>query len=240
MRRITVLLSCLFLASVCYGLTLSEIQTEIRRNVKDTGQLGARQRFSDTILLSFINEGQRDVVNKTWCIKNTNSITLVADTTYYDLQSDAIAVKDAWFVDSSDDVTDLEEVLERSFRQSNPGFEDDAGNPTQYFIRITTSTADNLEMGINPVPNSASGTIYYDYFAQATDLSGSSDEPFEGLHHLLPYHDALIYYVTAKILLIEGVIDRASSWYQVYNATVEIMRKRLGEAPNYAPSMRIK
>ena len=120
----------------------------------------------------------------------------------------------------------------------NPGFEDDSGEPVEYFIRQSTSGANPMEMGIHPVPGTVSGDkIYSTYFSQATDLSGDSDVPFEGLRHLYGYHDLLSHYVSGKLLLLEGMINRATAYRNLYETGTAIMRDRIGRAPNYNPGM---
>lgn len=236
MKRLTLIFTaCLFLFSVSYAETLASLRTQVRRYVKDTGT--TLQRYSDDHIDDLLNEGQRDMVNRSWCIEDVGSITLTASTTYYDLESDVIAIKQVYYTDSGSDVTILEERMLRSLRQENPYFENDSGEPTEYFIRQSTWGANALEMGIRPVPATVSGdTVKYDYFAQAEEMDDDADIPLNGLSHLTSYQHNLSYYAAARLLLIEGSIDRATGYNQLYETGVLILRERIGAAPNYTPS----
>ena len=82
-----------------YCLTLSQIRTEIRRNLRDN--VSARQRYTDDTLLDYINQAQRDIVNETWLSMRTTSYVLTANTTYYDLPTDMIVISQVYFKDKS-------------------------------------------------------------------------------------------------------------------------------------------
>ncbi len=238
MRRFTVFVVSLFVfVSLSCADSFTDIRTQVRRHIKDTGS--TLQRHSDDFINDLINEGQKDAVNRTWCIEDVETLTLVAQTTYYDLASDMIAVRQVYFIDSNGSNTMLEEVMERSLRQSNPDFESDVGSPTEYFVRQSTSGANALEMGIRPVPSSVTTeTVQYYFFTQATALSSDSDIPFDGLSHLVQYHQILGYYAAARIYLIEGNLTVAGGYNTLYESGVTIMKDRIGEAPNFNASFR--
>ena len=153
MRRLAqFVIAFLFCASISYADSFSDIRTQVRRQVKDNG--ATLQRYSDDFINDLINEAQKDVVNRTWCILDAADLTLTSKTTYYDLQSNVIAIHQAYYTNASGDITTLDEVMERSVRQSNPDYEDSAGDVTEYFVRQSTSDANALEMGIRSVPAS--------------------------------------------------------------------------------------
>ena len=236
-KLIGIVIPLLFFVSLSYADSFSDIRTQVRRHVKDTGS--TLQRFSDDYIDDLLNEGQKDVVNRTWCIVDVGTITLTAATTYYDLRGDMIAMSHAYYTDTSSNNTTLDEVMERSLRQSTPDFDEDSGAPLEYFIRQSTSGVNDLEMGIRPVPSSiTSESITYHYYAQASDMSADADVPFEGLSHLISYHPILGYYAVARLYLIEGKLDRATGYNTLYETGVSIMRERIGMAPNYSPSFK--
>ena len=236
-RRIALSLFALFAFNVnSFALTLSDIRTQIRRYILDDH--ATNRRYSDAELLSFINEIQRDFINRTWAIEASQSTTLTANTTYYDLPTDFIAINAVNYTDTGGNVYDLEEKSERYMYQSEPTYASQTGEPTKYFVRHSTSGADQLEISYNPIPdsNSAGGVVVMDYFNQVTDLSSDSDVPFDGLYTLYPYHEALIYGAVARTKLIEGNTEEAQAYQLLYNGVITVAVDRLGRSPNYNPS----
>lgn len=199
--------------------------------VKDNDS--SRRRFSDSVLDQFINEGQRDVINRTWAIRNSDTVTLVAQTTYYDLNSDVLAIDQVIYTHESGNRIELEEVAEHSFIEGNPKWESNSGTPAVYFTRISTDSGTALEIAFHPIPTSSStGTVRVDYFASASDMSSDSDVPFNGLLHLYSYHESIVWYVVGKIAILERMTDLANSAVGIYTSWIEIMNDRLGRTPN--------
>lgn len=237
-RRVACFLAVLFISGISYALTLSDIETQVRRNIRDTDS--SIQRYSDTILDAVINEAQDVVVNETWCLRLSTAITLVAGTTYYNLPDDFIAVYQVNFLDNSNQWGEMEQISEKVLYDTNPDFEHGGANaPTEYFIRYSTSGGNNLQFGVNPIPSTTStGTVRIDYHNQATDMSSDSDVPFDGLLHLYPYHDTLWSYATFRIKVLEGKTDEADVYAKLYDRKVEIMKERFKTHPNYNPSIK--
>jgi len=218
-------------------LNLGEIETKVRQQVRDTGTGTSLQRYSDTVLDGFINEGMRDVVNQTGCLDQIYNITLVANTTFYALPSDFIAIQFARFKDVSNNTYNLEEKNERSFRQSNPDWQRQTGKPVNYFTRTSTSAETN-ELALYPIPSTAThlGTIIVDYVSQTSDMVSDSDEPFDGLDSMNPYHNVLVDYATARIKLIEGRTDEGNAYGQLYISGITTIAAKFGQKPNWSPS----
>ncbi len=239
MKKIARYLVALLLLGVCvpaHALTLSDIRVTVRQTINDRSD--PQLTYSNTILNLFINEGQRDLVNQTWCLQKTTSQSLSVATTYYTLPSDLLAIQEFTFLDSTGRKRQLEEKSERGIYQSNPDYERQVGPPFYYFVRRSTSTGTSLEYGINPIPSTASatGTVFVKYYNQATDLSVSTDVALGGFKHLYPYHSALVYYTVAKIKMLEGNTVAAESYMKLYQMMVALMVDRLGRMPNYNPS----
>ncbi len=226
----------LFISSL-HALTLKDMKIQIREQIDDRSD--PRHRYSDTALIYMLNEAQRDMVNKSWCLEETYSTTLSLRTTYYNLPTDFVAVKEFNFVESNGRTRQLEEKSERVLYQSNPDYARQSGQPMYYFTRFSTTTATQLEFGLNPVPATASstGTIYLKYYAQATDLSSNSDIPLGGFRHLYPYHSALVHYAIWKFKLLMGDPQGATVYLAMYENEVKTMISLLGMRPNYSPSL---
>lgn len=238
------LLFILFLWTCCIrdaaALTLGQIKVDIRQKINDRAD--PKVTYSDTIMNSLINEAQRDIVNRTWCLQKTLSQSLSTRTTYYSFPTDFIAIQEFSFKETATNRKRLlEEKSERSLNQENPDYERQRGPPFYYFVRNSTWTDTVLEYGLNPVPSATAqlGTIYVDYYNQPTALSSNSDIPFDSMYHLYPYHSGIIYYVVSKIKLLEGDVASATAYNQLYEQMIALMVDRLGRAPNYNPSFGI-
>ena len=222
------------------ALTLSDIETAVRRNIRDTSSTAAQQRYTDTVLDAIINEGQREVVNFTWCVQTSTSRVLSSQTTYYSLPTDLISIEMVTFRDSTNQTIELDEYSEAKAYSEEGDFErSSSGAPDHYFVRYSTSGGNALEIAYLPVPTTSStGTVRVLYNVQATDLSSDSDVPFDGLNHLYQYHVTLVYYATYRIKLMEGMADEAALYIKLYEAAIATMKDRLGRAPNYSPNVK--
>jgi len=237
-HRLLLFSGLILLTSSAWGLDLSEIRTQVRRIVRDTSTDTTLIRYSSSVLNGHINEGQRDFVNSTWAIEISTDIGLATSTSYYDLPTDLIAVIQVLLTKQSGDVVILEEQLEVSYRQRFPDFEQQKGDPVEYYLRQSTSGANPLELGVSPVPSVSTqeGTLAIRYYGQPTDLSSDTDVPFNGLNHLFQYHHALVYYVSAKIKIIEGSLEEGLVLGSFYNTWVSQATDRINRSPNYRPN----
>lgn len=239
MRKILPCLGLLLLTGVtAQALSLSDVENRVRLNVRDTATDTSLQRYSDTIIDRIINDGQRDVVNQTWCLDKTTADNLVVGTTFYQLPTDLIAIKFVYYRDTSSNTLELQEKNERSFRQSNPDWQKQTGKPVNYFVRTSTHSNTTYEYAVYPIPSTSSqlGTITIDYYSQSTDMSNDSDIPFDSLSAMVPYHDALVNYATARIKIIEGKMDEANIYIQMYNSDLQNINSKFGARPNWNPS----
>jgi len=233
---ITVIL--LFSAQFAWSLTLSEIRTEIRRNVRDTATVATLRTYSDTTLNTLINQAQDEIVNQTWCVTTSTSYALLASTSYYNLPTDFIAPEVVTFAGSTGVSYELKEAARRSFIQQNPDWLRQRGPPAQYIIQQSLSGGNPLLISYYPIPSSTQiGTVTITYYKQVDDLSSDSDVPFDGLNHLYPFHRTIVYEVTAKLKFIEGLSAEGSTYIQLYQSDLAIMAKRLSTSPNYSPGI---
>lgn len=228
----------LLVCGKAHSLTLAEAETEVRRLVKDTATSASLQRYSDTVLDTFLNQAQREVVTQTWCLQKTTTLTLAAGSTWYSLPSDLINVKTARFRDSTGRVRALDQKSYQAIFQTNPDWERQPGPPFSYLLRYSTAAGSYYEVAFIPIPTiSSTGTAVMEYYKQATDLTADSDVLLDGFKILIPYHETVIYPVVAKILLLEGDTASATLYLQLYQDAVKNMNSRLGEMPNYSPGL---
>lgn len=239
MKKTIVFLTAFLSISFARGLTLSDIETQVRRHVDDTATSSTLQRYSDTIIDSVVNEAQREIVNQTWCVMDSTGYALTAGTTYYQLPTNFIATEKVLFQDRTNNVYVLKQVKPRSYLQSNPNYEKSSSggqSPTNYQIRDSTSGAATQEISYIPVPTTSStGTVRVDYYKRADDLSSDSDVPFDGDYSLYQYHDLLTYYTASRLFLMEGNVNGAAVYSQLYQAGLTLMKEKSGHNPDYNP-----
>jgi hypothetical protein len=240
MRRIILCLFTIMAAGIAWSLTLSDIETQVRYNARDTSSSASLQRYSDTVLDGFINEVQREVVNLTWCVEASTSYTLTAATTYYDLPTDLISIRLVTFTDANGMTVTLDENSEKKVFEDEPDYESSStGQPSEYMVRLSTTGDNPLEIAYIPIPTSSStGTVRVYYYCQVTDLSSNSDVPFNGFNHLYPYHYAIVAGATERIKMIEGRTDEAAVYTAVYQRYLTTMKDRLNRSSNYSPSFK--
>lgn len=211
------------------ALTLLELRTNVRLLIKDAST--SRQRYTDTQVNNFINEGQRDVINNTWVITKSTNITLVTGTTYYTLPTDTLAIQRV-----TKDRRNLPEtsLIKLDGDSSNGTWENSVGVANSYF----QDPSQTDKIGVYPWPNSSSstGTIKVIYYAVAPVISSDADIPFNGEARFYAYHDLLEYFAAYRVYLLEGEVDKAGLYRQEYESRLTLMAGRIGMKGNYNPS----
>lgn len=235
-RRIIPLFAAvlLFVAGNARALVLSDVETGIRRNVRDTATSSSLQRYSNTVLDAVINEGQRDVVSNTWILSKATSISLSAETTYYTLPSDLIAIQRV-----TRTFGNLPEVTlaQQDADAGNAAWEITAGTPTYFF----QDHAQTNKIGIAPFPNSANtGTLKIIYYCYATDLAAAGDTPFNAESRFTIYHDLLVWYGTYRLMFIEGMWDKAKVFKDLYDTRLGVLLEDYGAKPTKVPALPTK
>ena len=232
-----------FCSSFSYALNLGQLRTELRRNLRDTD--ATRRRYSDSTLLDYINESQREIVNATWLADKTTVYVLVPNTTYYDLPSDLLAVHQVYFKNKQGQTIELDEDSQKGLYDKNPDWEKDSiGTPNEFWVSnptspVVTSTA-NLRISFISIPNNLStGTVTIWYYSKCADLSSDSDIPFDGRSLLFSYHMAIVYQATAKIKFSERKTDEANLYLQLFVNYVNEIKSNLGKMPDYSSGMRV-
>jgi hypothetical protein len=244
LNRILLVCAGLLIPANLYSLTLSDIRTEIRIAVKDNPTSSTFYRYTDTNLNNFINEAQREMVNRTWLSQRVTSYILTSGVTYYNLPTDYIVAQQVYFTDKSGSTQDLDEIAQKTLYDFNPAWERDSGQPESYWISHATTPQNQqsapLRISYIPIPTKTStGTVTIWYNNIVPNLSSDSHVPFQNRRHLYPYHQALAYHVIYRIKLREVKVDQAGLYQTLYENILQTMKQRLGEMPNYRPGAAI-
>ena len=67
-------------------------------------------------------------------------------------------------------------------------------------------------------------------------MSSGSDQPFDSVSELVPFHDAIPYYVAWKLTLMDGDVQRSTAFLAQFENYLKTMESRCKERPNYLPS----
>lgn len=229
MKKKILLLLILFAPLFVHALSLSDIRNQIRLIIKDNDS--SRRRYTDDNINFLINEGQRDVENLTWLLSKNTTITLVSGTTYYSLPTGVVEIAR---VDK--DYQLLDEVSVDKLDSDNNGskWQNQGGVPLKYFQDSTRIDS----LGFYPYPSgtASTGTVHVYYVRKPTDLSADSDIPFESIDRYLSYNDLLVYYPCIRIFMIEGDVNKATFYSQIYETRIQALKEKAGSTPNFIPS----
>lgn len=239
--KVILLLLCFLASRPLHALTLSQLRAEVRRTMRDTSVNAEDQRYSDETIRLYLNEGQREVVNLTWLSEDTTEYALTPRTTYYALPADLISVEQIKFIKQGQTPIFLNETSRMDLKRNQPAWTTVNGVPTQYYVSQATFSMSNssssLMISYIPIPTTQStGTVSMMYYSMMDDLGADTDIPFNGKRNLSPYHMSLVYYVAARLKMLEGVSDEAAAYTQVFNNYINTMKARLGDLPGYTPS----
>jgi hypothetical protein len=217
-----VLVSCGVSSSL--ALTLSEARSAIRRNVRDTASSTSLRRYSDAVLLAYVNEAQRVIINATWASSDSSTQAAVSGTGTYAYPSEAIHVWRVTYAGAN--------LPELDFRwkdvdTQNNAWETTTGTP-EAFVR------DRSEPGtirLSPVPSASGSEVKLFYFQRVPDLASDTDVPFDSDDRLYPYHDLIVYHVSARIFMSENRTAEAAIYGGLFDEGVEEMNVNVGNKP---------
>ena len=217
------------LVNPIHALNFSDLRTNTRVLISDSGTATSRLRFTNSEINTFLNECQRESVAASWPIVKTTNIELAAGTTYYSIPNTALAVKR---------VTWRNRVLtERSIANldGTKEWETISGTPQNYFVTFASRTF----IGIYPFPadSTSTGTVKVDFFAQADDLAADADIPYNGIREFYPMHHILSYCAAARMAAIDGQTGVAGLYLQIYNQLLGRLAAIALSRPSYSPSV---
>jgi hypothetical protein len=239
MRRF--FLGCLlFLAAgsgAAWGTTLtaSDVLTRARTYLRDQDTGANRQQFTDTTLLQFLSDGQREANAQNWLIVSSYTITLVQGTTEYSLPSDFIGTMRVWVQNTQS--SSYVKIDQTSFDQldaRSTGWSSATGQPTLYYFDRSSQT---VQIGFWPAPSVANstGTVLIYYVQQTQDVTATTAQPFNGNLLLQPYVTALAYYVAYRGFMTVEETDMANAYLQYWVSFLQMMRQGTTKMPDFNP-----
>lgn len=225
------ILSSLWNPPIGLGLQLSEVIQNCRIDLRDTTADSNFQRFSDTQLTAFINEGQRDVVNRTWLIQSTYSFGLSSGTRFYPLPADFLIPMRVMLNNQR-----LQATAYNALDQNFTDWTKITSTSTAYFIDTFMSTTTYI--GFYPLPRFPTGesAVVLQYAQNPTLLSAATDIPFNGKNSLYVFHDILADYCALKGWLIQSRPDMSGAYGSLYSARVAEIKEGINRSPDYNPS----
>lgn len=222
------LLLILALSCNLNALTLGEIRTDVRSLITD-GQ-GTRQRFSDSELNNWINEGQRVTDAATLCTYKKLTFDLQIGVTYYNLPSDFLDI-----IRVTRTFLSLQELTPAGLDGRSAEWENQSGLPTYYFINFSSRT----RIGFAPFPmlSSDTETIRVEYRAYNPTMTSDSDIPFGGIVEFFPFHYSLTYYAAFKASMVDERDNKSKVFMESYTSMNKLMKDQCISRPNYRPQM---
>ena len=178
-----------------------------------------------------VNDGVREFVRLTECVKKTGDISLVDETPTYDVEATLtdfwkLAERDSLVIVCTDGVTTWRLVEGRDFVRKDkrrldvesPGWRDlEPGNPAVVYL---DDEGGQTLLGLVPAPDIPSGetwTLKVPYVPHVGDMVDTTDVPFtfssNAALRLRPWHQAPVHYAASKLEL--GRKDRTAAAEQL-------------------------
>ena len=218
----------ILIASPAYCRTLTQLEGDSRILARDAGS-NTRQRFSNSEIDNFLNEGAREAISRTRCIERSFTFQLTRGVTYYALPTDYLTARRVTRGNLA-----LSELTPAALDGRSRGWEVATGKPTYYFVNWSSRGL----VGFTPFPTQAADTdtVKMDYFAMTQAMSASSDTPFNGISEFTDYHQMLPYYAAARMTAIDGRVSLTTLYVQVYELMLKSMSEHCKARDNYLPS----
>ena len=222
------------LCPVRAALLASDVISRARTYLSDQATNANRQYFTDSTMLGWVNDGQREANAINWVFQASMTVTLVSGTAEYALPTEFMATQRVWLQPTGGTYTKLDGTSMDQLDAQTPGWTQATGTPVKYYVDRSSSTAAYL--GVYPTPTSTStGTLIVYYVQNATDLTTSSQQPFNGWNVLQPYVSSLSYYLAYRGFLSLEETDLANQYLVLWQNGLTTMRQGLYRQPDFNP-----
>lgn len=227
------ILLLLFVPCISFSITLSDIRTQIRRDMVDVKTSTTIQRFSDTEINFLINNAQREICDVVWCLYTSTNISVLSGTTYYTLPTNYYAIERVVYDNQyllPEKTIALMDREDSSWISANP-----TNPPENYYLSI-----DKTQIGLYPCINESSKILKVDYIKVPTDLSSDSDVPYDSNPKFYPYHELIILRVLGWIYNQDQKLNQASIMFSLYTSGLNRMANQIKVSPNFVPSFGVQ
>jgi hypothetical protein len=218
------------------GLTLDDIISETRILIQDNSSSTTEQFFSSTTLIRRANYIQDDMCSKTDAIIRREFITTSTGTRDYPITTTPkpLKIMNAYYEDNAStgtyrkiDYTTTERMDLDYSNWENLA----AGRPLEWYqLFISTWATSEIRIGVRPSPtgtNVGSNKLRIDVSHLPTQMTSSTDIPFNDNPRLYSYHYIIVYGVA--MLCTTG--EERLYWKQIYDVEIANMKANLNDIP---------
>lgn len=215
-------------------LTASDVLTRARVYLRDQSTSPNRQQFPDATLLQFLSDGVREANAQNWLIQSSYTFTLTLGTTEYVMPSDFMATMRVWAQFPGQAYIKLDQTSMDQLDAQSAGWTNATGTPTRYYL---DRSSQSIYLGFYPAPSvsNSTGPVIVYYVQQPTDLTSTSQVPFNSNIILQPYVSALAYYVAYRGFLTVEETDLATAYLQYWINFLSMMRQGTTKTPDFNP-----
>lgn len=199
------------------------IRTEIITMFRDENPDVTSRVAGDSVLHSWLKEGNKEVCMLTKCIYGDESFTAVVDQASYDLPT---------YIDNFFDIDDcpgggvlfnddpLKKTTIAELDQLTPSWRSySSGTPLKWYRRGNT-------LGFDRAPDTAYTVQVYTYLLP-NDFDNDDEEPFNELEYLRPFHYSLVLYLQKRAKMKKGKTGEEAKALQEYTNYVAWMKREV-------------
>lgn len=217
-------------------LTASDVLSRARVYLRDQSGTAARQQFSDTTLLQFLSDGQREANAQNWLLISSYTFTLTRGTTEYAAPADFMATYRVWYQPPGSSFIKIDQTSMDQLDAQAAGWTSAAGPPTKYYLDKSPGSG-YVNLGFFPAPSvsNSTGPVIVYYVQQTADCATTSCTPFNGNLYLQPYVSSLAYYVAYRGFQSVEETELANTYLQYWASFLQLMHQGMGKMPDYNP-----
>jgi hypothetical protein len=171
--------------------------------------------WDDTHILQWINDAQRDIVSKTWCIGANETITLLNSTLEYAIVNDYTTLISCQYLESAAPVKSL-----LKGHPSMVGHVPDPGEPVYWYEW-------DGKIGVFPLVADATGmTVSLYQVPVLADLAAGNTLTIPFI-----FDDAVVFYATAMALYRDNELSTAQETLRIYETAISRFTQEMEEKP---------
>lgn len=181
-------------------------------------------------LLSWLNEGQLDIVTRTHCLENTETETLVADQVEYPLDNfdssvTYITIKAVLYIDSNSEAKALTKgTIIGAYQNTNDQSLGNADDPDEPAFWYEWSGSVGIYPTLSAIDGVTAETIKIYYITRPVALVSTDNITIPAI-----YEPALIYYMMAQAYLRDNKMNRYLQTIAIYEQEMKRIRVDLNE-----------